>query len=211
MMAERADAFHRAAGRHRHLRRAVRGLDLAPAGLPRQAGRPAQRRRLLRRLLTFMAQPRPRRCVPTRRPAAAWSTTDRLLDRWTRAGSPRPRQPTTAKDSTEARTGPELVRRPLRPSRRCGCAPPVRPAVTKILPSPILPVLAALTMASMQRSTSVVLDHHLDLHLGQEVDHVFGAAVELGVALLAAEALDLGHGQARSRRRRPALRALLRA
>ena len=36
----------------------------------------------------------------------------------------------------------------------------------------------------------------LDLHLGQEIHDVFGAAVELGVALLAAEALDLGDGDA---------------
>jgi len=42
-----------------------------------------------------------------------------------------------------------------------------------------------------------VLDHHLDLHLGQEVDHIFGAAVELGMALLPAEALHFGHGNAR--------------
>ena len=40
----------------------------------------------------------------------------------------------------------------------------------------------------------IVLDHHLDLHLGQEVDDIFGAAIELGMALLAAEALDLGDG-----------------
>src|SRR5215831_9528431 len=39
-----------------------------------------------------------------------------------------------------------------------------------------------------------ILHDDLDLHLGQEVDHVFGAAVELGVALLTAEALCLGHG-----------------
>src|SRR5260221_13684340 len=39
-----------------------------------------------------------------------------------------------------------------------------------------------------------ILDHHLDLHLGQEVDHIFSAAVELGMALLPAEALDLGDG-----------------
>src|SRR5690606_37688079 len=32
----------------------------------------------------------------------------------------------------------------------------------------------------------------LDLHFRQEIDDVFGAAVQLGVALLAAEALDLG-------------------
>ena len=36
-----------------------------------------------------------------------------------------------------------------------------------------------------------VLDHDLDLHLGQEIDHVFGAAVELGMAALSAESLDL--------------------
>ena len=42
-----------------------------------------------------------------------------------------------------------------------------------------------------------VADDHLDLHLGQEVDDVLGAAIELGVALLAPEALDLGHGEAR--------------
>jgi len=34
------------------------------------------------------------------------------------------------------------------------------------------------------------------LIVGQEVDHVLGAAVELGVALLATEALDLGDGDA---------------
>ena len=39
-------------------------------------------------------------------------------------------------------------------------------------------------------------DDDLDLDLGQEIDDVFGAAVELGVALLAAESLDLGDRQA---------------
>ena len=88
------------------------------------------------------------------------------------------------------------VRSPLRRSRRCGCAPPARPLVTKILPSPILPVRAALMMASIAGSTMVVGDHDFDLDLGQEIDHVFGAAIQLGVALLPAEALDFGHGQA---------------
>src|SRR4029079_2370713 len=41
-----------------------------------------------------------------------------------------------------------------------------------------------------------VLDPDLDLELGQEVHGVFGAAIDFGVALLAAEALDLGHGHA---------------
>ena len=67
---------------------------------------------------------------------------------------------------------------------------------TKILPSPMRPVWAALRIASMAPSTGVVAEHHLDLHLGQEVDDIFGAAIELGVALLAAEALGLGHGDA---------------
>src|SRR5687767_13528995 len=38
------------------------------------------------------------------------------------------------------------------------------------------------------------LDRRLDLHLREEVDDVLGPAVELGVAFLAAEALDLGDG-----------------
>ena len=43
---------------------------------------------------------------------------------------------------------------------------------------------------------AVVGQHHLDADLGQEIDHVLGAAVKLGMALLAAEALNLGDGQA---------------
>src|SRR3546814_695005 len=42
----------------------------------------------------------------------------------------------------------------------------------------------------------VVLQDDLDLHLGQEIDDVLGAAVERGVAFLAAEALGLGHRDA---------------
>src|SRR3546814_9931809 len=42
----------------------------------------------------------------------------------------------------------------------------------------------------------VVPQDDLDLHLGQEIDDVLGAAVELGVAFLAAEALGLGHRDA---------------
>src|SRR5687768_5257675 len=41
-----------------------------------------------------------------------------------------------------------------------------------------------------------VVDGRFDLHLGQEVHHVLGAAVQLGVALLAPEPLDLGHRDA---------------
>src|SRR5690606_1964874 len=38
--------------------------------------------------------------------------------------------------------------------------------------------------------------HQFDLHLGQEVDDVFGSPVKLGMAFLAAEALGLGHRDA---------------
>src|SRR5450631_2666708 len=41
-----------------------------------------------------------------------------------------------------------------------------------------------------------IVDGGFDLHLGEEVDHVLRAAVKLGVALLAAEALDFGHRDA---------------
>ena len=67
---------------------------------------------------------------------------------------------------------------------------------TKTLPSPILPVLAALTMAPTAASTLVVGDDQFDFDLGQEIHGVFAAAIDFGVALLAAEAFDLGDGHA---------------
>jgi hypothetical protein len=67
---------------------------------------------------------------------------------------------------------------------------------TKILPSPMRPVWAALRMASIAAFDHVVGDHDLDLHLGQEVDDVFGAAIQFGMALLAAKALGLRHRDA---------------
>jgi hypothetical protein len=51
-------------------------------------------------------------------------------------------------------------------------------------------------MASTTCSVIAVVHHHLDLHLRQEIDHIFGAAIQLGMALLAAEALHFGDGQA---------------
>ena len=67
---------------------------------------------------------------------------------------------------------------------------------TKILPSPILPVLADFLDGLDDLVQQVVFDGDLDLDLGQEIDHVLGASVQLGVALLPAEALDLGDGDA---------------
>src|SRR6267378_7512697 len=40
----------------------------------------------------------------------------------------------------------------------------------------------------------LVLEDQLDLHLRQEVDHIFGAAIELGVSLLPSEALGFQDG-----------------
>src|SRR5439155_10654757 len=37
----------------------------------------------------------------------------------------------------------------------------------------------------------LVAEHDLDLHLGEEIDDVFSAAIELGMALLTAETLGL--------------------
>src|SRR4051812_9446228 len=42
----------------------------------------------------------------------------------------------------------------------------------------------------------IVVEHDLELHLRQEIDHVLGPAIELGVALLPAEAFRLDHGDA---------------
>ena len=60
------------------------------------------------------------------------------------------------------------------------------------LPSPIWPVRAASTMASAYASRVVVVDEHLDAHLGHVLHRVLGAAVHLGVAPLAAETSGLG-------------------
>src|SRR5712692_4914152 len=42
----------------------------------------------------------------------------------------------------------------------------------------------------------LVLDRGLDLHFRQEIDHVFRAAIQLGVAFLPAETFDFGDGDA---------------
>src|SRR5665213_108343 len=42
----------------------------------------------------------------------------------------------------------------------------------------------------------LVTQHNLDLHLGEKIDDVLGAAIEFGVSLLAAESFGLGDGDA---------------
>jgi hypothetical protein len=51
-------------------------------------------------------------------------------------------------------------------------------------------------MAWMALSFMVVVDHQFDLDLGQKIDRVFAAAIELGVALLAAMAAGFENGHA---------------
>ena len=68
--------------------------------------------------------------------------------------------------------------------------------VTKIFPSPICPVLAAAAIASIDLVELLAGDRDLEPQLGQEIHGVFGAAINLHVALLPAVAFDLGHGHA---------------
>src|SRR3546814_848754 len=42
----------------------------------------------------------------------------------------------------------------------------------------------------------IVGDGHVDLYLRQEIDDVFGTAIQFGVALLTTEAFDFGYGDA---------------
>jgi len=58
-------------------------------------------------------------------------------------------------------------------------------------------------MASTTLSASGVFDQHVDADLRHEVDGVFSAAVYLGVAALATEALHLADGEALDHRAPP--------
>ena len=53
---------------------------------------------------------------------------------------------------------------------------------TKILPSPILPVLAAFDRFD-HLIQQLGFYRRLDFHLGQKIDYIFGAAIQFGVAL----------------------------
>ena len=61
--------------------------------------------------------------------------------------------------------------------------------VTKILPSPIRPVRAALTIASTARSTIASSQITSIFTFGKEIDDVFRAAVQFCMAFLAAKSL----------------------
>jgi hypothetical protein len=77
--------------------------------------------------------------------------------------------------------------------RRCGCGRPARGCRQNLAVADLAG--ACRTLDGFDHAIDeVVGDGRLDLHLGQEVDHVLRAAVQLGVALLATEALDLGDG-----------------
>ena len=66
----------------------------------------------------------------------------------------------------------------------------------KILPSPIGAGTRHFDDGLDDGVDLIVGDEQLQLALGEEVHAVLAAAIELGVALLAAEALDFGHGEA---------------
>ena len=68
--------------------------------------------------------------------------------------------------------------------------------VTKILPSPIWPVFALALIASIGGLDNFASDRHFDFELGQKAHRIFGAAIDLRVALLPAIAFDLGDGHA---------------
>ena len=64
---------------------------------------------------------------------------------------------------------------------------------TKILPVADLVGLCGLDDRLDGAVDLIVVEHDVDLHLGQEIHDIFGAAVELGMAFLPAESLDLDH------------------
>ena len=67
---------------------------------------------------------------------------------------------------------------------------------TKILPSPIFPVRAAAMMACTAFFQQFVRNYGFDLDLGQKIDGIFPATIELGVALLTAVASCFQDGHA---------------
>ena len=64
---------------------------------------------------------------------------------------------------------------------------------TNTLPSPILPVFAALTTTLTALSTMSSASTTLNLHLRQKIDRVFAPAINFRVPFLAAEALHFRH------------------
>ena len=66
----------------------------------------------------------------------------------------------------------------------------------KTLPSPTLPDLAASTMVFDRLLVVGVLDDDLDFDLGDEINAVLGAAIDLAMAALAAKSPHFGYGHA---------------
>ena len=64
---------------------------------------------------------------------------------------------------------------------------------TKILPSPILPVLAAPRNSRDSGIGSAIRKHNLQFDFRQEIDSVFTAAIDFGVAFLPAKSFDFSH------------------
>ncbi len=68
--------------------------------------------------------------------------------------------------------------------------------LTKILPSPIWPVLVTATRPSIDALDLVVADDDFEAQFGQETHDIFGAAIDFRMALLASVAFSLGDGHA---------------
>ena len=156
---------------------------------PRAASAPARAGSRARRA----GSEKPRRSSSReRRPAAAPPVSSRRRADCRAGGTLRQHGgPARRSPARAPRTG-NRARSPLRPVSpvRMRIASPI--GRTKTLPSPIEPVLAAAMIVGHHLVHQRVGHHDLDLHLGQEVDRVLRAAVELGVALLAPEAPHLG-------------------
>ena len=129
--------------------------------------------------------------APSRRPQAVMARRVGPLERGQLVLQPRDRSRNGRRRVPGAHvTSASGPRSPVRIRMTCSAS------VTQILPSPILPVRAAFSIASITPCALVLGHEHLDLHLRHEVHLVLGAAVHLGVAALAPEPLDVGGGQA---------------
>jgi hypothetical protein len=172
MMAERADAFIALPGGIGTLEELFEVWTWRQLGYHDQPIGAAQRRGLLRRAAGFM-EPRGRglrvrRAVPQLLHRGNDDPGERLLDDWPKP----PRQPghrrllagLSAATSAPLGAGSDGGFVGLAGAD----AHHLLDGVTKILPSPILPVLAALTMASMQRSTSASLTTTSTFTLGRK-------------------------------------------
>jgi len=88
------------------------------------------------------------------------------------------------------------IRSRRHPARRCGCAARFRRRRRRSCRRRC-GRSARRRQSPRPRGLTMVVGHDdFEFHLGQEIDDIFGAAIEFGMALLPAEALGLGDGDA---------------